>query len=335
MSSITDVAKLAGISKSTVSRVIANSGPVKPSTREKVLKAIEMLDYNPNLLASGLRAKSGRLIGLILPESVHFDFGFFIQTLADLCMQYNLGLIIGTHHNNPELESKLFDDFYSRNIDGLIISPVSDASLLGKRLKDSLGKVILLDREITNSTCNSVSLDNYKAGYIMGSHLFSKGHRNVACITGPQHISLSRDRIAGFRQAFLDKGIIIDENFVHEGNFDADSSFEAIKRFSRHPGFSSITAIWAQNDVMAAGALKKLTELGKSIPEDIALAGMDGTDLSYLSTPSITTILQPFSQMAEKTMELLLDPPADAPVKIKFDPILVENESTKKEFIIK
>lgn len=330
MSSIKDVARLAGTSTSTASRVIAKNGPVKAETRERVLKAIEMLDYKPNLLASGLRAKSGRLIGLILPESIHFDFGFFIQSISGICMQYDMGLIIGNHHNDPELESKLFDDFYSRNIDGLIISPASDASLLGKRLKNSLGKVVLIDREIANSNCSSVTLDNYKAGYLIGKFLISKGHRKIACITGPNHISISRDRTIGFRDALKESNYYLDDNFVFEGNFNYDSSTDAIDAFVQKPNFKEITALWAENDVMAVGALKELHKLGFNVPDDIALAGMDGTDISLLSIPSITTISQPFGEMAAKAVDLLLHPVSSEPVKVKFEPVLIPRESTDR-----
>lgn len=327
MSSIIDVAKLAGTSKSTVSRVIQNNGPVNTETRERVLKAIRDLDYTPNLLASGLKAKSGKLIGLILPDPLYHEFGVFIQAIGQICMQHNLGLIVGTHHDEPELESKLFEDFFSRNIDGLIISAVSDDSILKTRLKSSLGKVVLIDRKIDGAPCSSVSLNNYKAGVLIGNHLCQFGHSRFAIITGPKRILLCREREQGFSDSLSKHGFRINPNLSFECNFTFEAGAEVAKKLLEMRPEMRPTAVWCENDRMALGLIKALSENGIRVPEDIAVAGMDNEYFSSINNPGLTTLSQPSHAMAEEAVKILLKE-TTSPEKMVFDPILVIREST-------
>lgn len=328
MSSLKDVAKLAGTSKSTVSRVISNNGPVKEDTRQKVLKAIKMLNYKPNLLASGLREKRGRLIGLIVPEANHYYFGSLIDSISTACREKNLGLLIGSHHYDKNIEKDLILSFYGRNIDGLIIEPVSEISTIAQTLDISFEKIIVIERFVDTKLCHTISLDNFSAGKIMGEYLGSLGHKNVAVITGPNNLKICNDRFKGFINGLSEKGGNVNANFIYEGDFSFISGKKGINHFYSLNNFEKITAIWAQNDLMALGIIQFLHEKNIKIPEKIAVAGLDGLQLGEMISPTLTTIKQPLETFGEKAIEILLSKNTKIKKAIRLPPILKIGNST-------
>jgi len=304
MASMKDVAKLANVSESTVSRVINRNIPVDDATRSRVEDAIRSLNYKPNLLAKGLRIKSGHLIGLVVPEIVHHTFASFIQHIEESTVARGYNLIIGNHKNDPDLEESFIDMLVRRNVDGIIFSRVSDESRVMRIIHQTRVPVVVIDRAAEREELASVVLDNNRAGSIAGEHLAGLGHRTIGCITGPMKIALSRERLSGFRDALVRSGAVLPDGAVFEGDFKFESGFEGAREIlGRQP---DTTALWAQNDLMAIGALKYLSGIGKAVPADISLLGMDDIALARMITPSLSTVIQPFREICEKAVELVL-----------------------------
>ncbi len=329
MTSIRDVAKLADVSQSTVSRVINRTVPVDDATRKRVEAAIRALNYRPNLLAKGLRIKRSHLIGLVVPEIVHHTFASFIQFLEESAVARGYNLVVGNHKDDPSLEESFIDMLVRRNVDGIIFSRVSDESRIMKIIDSTRVPVVVIDRAAERESLASVVLDNFKAGQLAGNHLGSLGHRAVACLTGPLKISLSRERLAGFRDALSRYGAQVPNDAVFEGNFKFESGLEGAQAvLDRHP---EITAIWAQNDLMAVGVLKYLRAIGRDVPREMSLMGMDDINLARMITPALTTVTQPFELICDKAVELLLslrDGDGSSPGRIVMDPDLIVRDST-------
>jgi LacI family transcriptional regulator len=298
------VAKLAGVSVATVSRVINNSMTVTQDTRVKVENAVRKVNYKPHLLARGLRSRSGNLIGLVVPEVIMHAFSCFVSYTDDSLIEAGYNMILGNTHGDPDREEKFIDNLIRMNVSGIIFSRVSDKSRAFRILESTNIPIVVLDRSLQHEDVPHVVLDNYEAGRLAASHLYGLGHRSTACVTGPLEISLCRERMSGFLDYYREKGIEIAEELCFEGNFKFESG-EKAAHYLIKPG-SDITAVWAQSDLMAVGFMKRLQKANKRIPDDISIVGMDDIDLSAMIDPALTTIRQPFRQMCEKAVELIL-----------------------------
>ncbi|MDL2218614.1 substrate-binding domain-containing protein, partial [Christensenellaceae bacterium OttesenSCG-928-M15] len=177
----------------------------------------------------------------------------------------------------------------------------------------------------------SVSLDNYMAGTLAAEHFLSLGHKNIACIMGPLSVWISRERTRGFKECLYQNNIELRDRLLVEGDFRFESGYEVAKQiFSAAAPADRPTAVWAQSDLMAAGVLKYLYTIGLRVPQDVSIIGMDNIGIAKMLTPSLTTIAQPFRQIARESVQLLLH--ADAAERpapsITLSPSLVEREST-------
>ena len=175
----------------------------------------------------------------------------------------------------------------------------------------------------------SVVLDNHRAGVLAGEHLGSAGHRKIACVTGPLKISLCRERLAGLNEALARFQTSVEADWTFEGDFKFESGYLGARElFTAHP---DITAVWAQNDLMAVGVLKYLLERGRSVPREVSLMGMDDISLARMITPSLTTVVQPFSEICERAVDLLLrqkNGDGSRTEKVVIKPGLVVRDST-------
>lgn len=299
-----DVAKLAGVSVSTVSRVINGTIPVDDATREKVEEAIRKMNFKPNLLARGLRAKSGHMIGLAVPEILHQTFAYFVKYTEECALEQGYNLILGNTHNDPEVEERFIDSLLQRNIDGIIFSRVSDKSRMLHIVDRTEVPIVVLDRALDVEDVPTVILDNYRAGELAGDHLVSLGHTNIGCITGPLDISLSRERLNGFKSALYRRGVDLPDSHVFEGDFKYESGVESMKKLLETG--TRVTAIWAQSDLMAIGALNVLRKKDIPVPGEISIMGMDNISFSEIKVPALTTIAQPYREMCSAAVEMIL-----------------------------
>ena len=330
MSSMKDVARLAGVSISTVSRVINQNIPVDEQTRRKVEEAIRKLKYKPNLLAKGLRLKSGHLIGLVVPEIVPLHaFANIIKYTEESASLHDFNIILGNHHDDPDVEERFIDKLIRRNVDGIIFSRVSDESRVLKILYERDIPIVAIDRVLENENVPSVVIDNYSSGVMAAEHLVSLGHKHIACITGALNISLCRERIKGFSHVLRQHNIEFDSRMIFEGDFKLETGRRAMSFFLQNQ--PQVTGIWAHNDLMAAGAVKELLKRGIRVPGDISILGMDDISVARIITPELTTIKQPFKEMSEKAIELIIMQKNGQEIpckKIVLKPSLVIRETT-------
>lgn len=229
VASMKDVARLAGVSISTLSRVINRTVPVDARTRAKVERAIGRLQFKPNLLASELRSKSGRVIGLVVPEILHPTFNAIINYVEESIRSQSLQLILGNTRNDAAVEADFIESLIRRHVDGIIFSRVSDQSRIIQVAHRSREPVVVLDRALDSEDIPTVVLNNYRADVLSAEHLAGLGHRRIGCITGRRNILLCRERLSGIRETLRARGIILEANRVREGDFTYETGFEGVR----------------------------------------------------------------------------------------------------------
>jgi DNA-binding LacI/PurR family transcriptional regulator len=303
MASMKDVARLANVSVSTVSRVISGTIPVDDSTRSRVEEAIVKVNYRPNLLAQGLRSKRGMLIGFLVPMITHPAFAMMIEAIEESTAKRELGMVLCNTHNDPEKEAASIDSMLRRNIDGIIFSRVSDRSRVLNIIVNSRTPAVVIDRSLDHEAIPSVLVDNYFAGVLAARHLLDVGCRKLVCVTGALNITLSRERLNGFTDTLKEAGVHLTQERVFEGSFRYECGKRAVDYFAAKE--LDYDGIWVQSDIAAYGVLAELQRRGIRVPDDVALMGMDNIDFSSMSYPSITTISQPYDLMCEKAIEMV------------------------------
>jgi DNA-binding LacI/PurR family transcriptional regulator len=304
VASIKDVAQLAGVSVSTVSRVLSGSPRVDEGTRARVEKAIARIDYRPNLLARGLRSKSGNVIGLVVPEILHETFAAFIKYTERCCVEKGFDLVVGNTGGRPETEGAFIDNLLRRHVDGIIFSRVSDRSRVLDTIERWNVPAVIIDRALDRESLPTVVLDNHRAGVLAAEHLAALGHKAIGVVTGPRDIALSRERQRGFTATLRRHGLTLPAARVLEGDFKFESGRAAARAFIE--AGLPITALWCHNDLMAVGALNTFARHGVRVPADVSLVGMDNTGVSEMVVPALSSVTQPFEEMCRQAVELVL-----------------------------
>ena len=202
------------MSVSTVSRVLNGSSLVDEKTRDKVQAAIKKLNYRPNLLAYSLRARSSRLISLILPEltSIHASF---LQQVEESCMERGYSVMVGLHRNDCEREKALIDEFQRRNGDGLILYPAIDGQNVSNNLMEYISIPVVLYEHSFGGQFGNVTFNNYEAGAMAARYLLKLGHRNLACTVGPMGSKFLRDRFWGFYNELKKQGLTVQNRYTY------------------------------------------------------------------------------------------------------------------------
>ncbi|MEX2443620.1 MAG: LacI family DNA-binding transcriptional regulator [Alkalispirochaeta sp.] len=298
-----DVARIAGVSVSTVSRVINRNVPVNDKTRILVNDAIDQVNYRRNLLASGLRSKSGSLIGLAVPEIGNESFDMFIKYTEEYVRAHSYGLIIGGIHNDPDDEAEFIDHLIRRAVDGIIFIRVSDDSHALEMLNATTIPYVVLDRGGSSAIAPAVVMDNYHSGRLAAQHLMQLGHREFACVTGGLNVPLSRERLSGFSDTLKAAGCSLRDGNIFEGDFEFENGVELASSLlnAKHRA----TAVWAQNDSMAIGIMAGVVDRGLRVPTDLSIMGVDDIGACRMVRPELTTVRQPFQSMSEAAVKLL------------------------------
>jgi len=305
------------------------TGPVDEATRRRVLEAVEALGYRPNLLARGLRTRSGRLLGLIVPEILHETFATFICHVEEACVARGFTMILGNTREDPKVEERVLENLIGLNVDGIIISQVSDASSALRTLSGRGIPVVGIDRLLQGEEVDHVIVGNYEAGQMAARYLYSMGHRTVSCLQGPTPVRLSRERFEGFRDFYQSKGLEVDS--VVGEDFGYETGITAVRSLLEH--CREFTGLWAESDHLAIGAMHELKRLGVQIPQQISLMGMDDIKTSRMIFPSLTTIQQPYKELCEKAVELLIDRIADPRLPVRkfvLSPSLVIRDTVQR-----
>jgi len=301
---IQDIARLAGVSKATVSRVLNHKPDVDPETRERILRIMDEQGFVPSVTAAGLAGGRPRMVGVLVPSLIWDFIPEIVQGVAEVVQQSSYELILYSISFNHDRNAALDRILDARLTAGLVaITPgVSSARLT--QLHDQGFPVVMIDDQNLPTSAPWVGADNRSGAYAATRHLLSLGHRRIAHIQGPPDYQCSQERYQGYCQALVEAGLTPDPGLVVQGNFEPPSGYECARTL-----FSideKPTAIFAANDNMAWGVLEVAEEYGLRVPGDVAVVGFDDTPPSSHKRPPLTTVRQPFHEMGQRAAELLL-----------------------------
>ncbi|NOU94723.1 substrate-binding domain-containing protein [Paenibacillus sp. LMG 31456] len=299
MSSIKDVAKLAGVSVATVSRVLNDKGYVGQSTREKVEKAIKELNYKPNEIARSLFKKQSNTIGLIVPDIMNPFFPELARAVEDMATKLGYNVILCNSDENREKEQAYLDVLKQNYVNGII---VSSNTLTAEQIGELNIPIVSIDREISKGL-PTIVVENKKGAIIATRFLKNKGCKRIGHIRGTYGVVNAEERCEGYTDVVAEEPWFR-KSYIVNGNYDMESSVEATRELlCLHP---EIDGIFAANDIMAMGAIKAAYQLGKKVPEELAIIGFDGITISTIMTPELTTIAQPIYEMGELATTILV-----------------------------
>src|SRR5438034_549825 len=305
---IKEIALLAGVSKTTVSRVLNHKPDVDPATRERILHIIEEQGFVASIPASGLASGRRSLIGMLVPSWIWPLIPELMRGVAEVIEQTPYELVLYSI-NNADLKkdrSEVINRVLATQLTaGLLAVYPGEASQDLTRLYNQGFPVVIIDDQ-RGQTTPWVGADNVTGAYVAVRHLISLGHQRIAHITGPQKYLVSHERYNGYRQALLEAGIIPDPDLVLEGDFLPPTGRSCAIRLFELPLDRRPTAIFAATDQMAYGVLAAAEEYGLSVPRDVALVGFDDDVPSAHVRPALTTIRQPNYEMGQQGMKLLL-----------------------------
>lgn len=301
------IAELAGVSRSTVSRVVNNHVSVRPEVRERVLAVIEQTGYQPDPAARRLAGQRANIIGLVIAEpaqSLFADpyFPRLIQGITQACNPQDLTLSLFLFHTKEE-EANLYPKILHNNLfDGLVIAGMHvDDPLVSQLIENDIPFVTVGRHE--SPKVNYIDTDNMAGSHTAVTHLIRLGRQRIGHITGHLNNRASLDRQDGYLNALRDRGRAIDPTLIERGDYTEASAYEAMHRLLA----KNVDAVFVASDSMALGALRALREANVKVPDDIAIVGFDDLPPATLSVPPLTTVRQPIRRVGILAVETLLD----------------------------
>ncbi|TLS32342.1 LacI family DNA-binding transcriptional regulator [Geobacillus thermoleovorans] len=303
MASIKDVAKRANVSTATVSRVLRNAGNVTEETRQRVLEAIEALNYQPNVLGRYLRRMETETVLVVVPDITNPFFSKVLRGIEAVALKHGYQVLLGDTQNDVRLEEQYLNLLPQRQVDGMIFLTARIRKELVEEMAEQF-PIVLACEYLEGADIPTVSIDNISSARKATEHLIRLGHCRIAHLSGPMNIILSRDRLRGYQQALAQHELEADAALVQEGDFTYESGYNLTLKLlalEKPP-----TAIFAANDEMAIGAIKAVRHRGGRVPDDVAVVGFDDIQMASIFEPSLTTIAQPMFEIGQKAMELLL-----------------------------
>lgn len=325
IATIKEVAKEAGVSVATVSRVLNNKGYVNEDTRKRVMSSIEKLNYKPNAVARSLFKKKSKMIGLIVPDIKNPFFPELARAVEDVTNSEGYTLILCNSDDDFHKEQKYLDALKQKYVDGFI---VVTSTLKAEHVEDHNIPLVALDRSI-HPEIPAVYSNNYTGAKQATQYLLELGCRQIAHIRGPHHINNAEERYKGFTDVTKDQGLY-DPKLVINGGYSIEKTIDVTSELLKKS--PEIDGIFAGNDMMAIGVLKAAERLGLKVPEDLKIIGFDGIALCKTTSPEITTMAQPIYEMGTTAARMLLDFIEKKEVtnmKQVFQVQLVERQSTR------
>lgn len=305
---IRDIARAAGVSSTTVSRVLNGSGYVKEETKAVVLSIIKEFNYTPSAVARSLSKNETNTIGVIIPDIENPFFGEVIKGISSLADEKNLNIILCNTNEDVSKEIKFLNMLKGQRILGIIITPTNDTHEFNNKqltVLENIGiPIVLVDRDVKHSNFDGVFIDNIKGAYEAINALINEGHRKIAIITGPNSSKPGRDRLIGYKKALRMNDIEFDERYLFYGDFRFDSGYECTQKILKME--DRPTAILACNNMMNLGCIKAIYENKLRIPEDMAIIGFDQVQMLDVVGLNISVISRSNTEMGKTAMELLL-----------------------------
>ena len=304
MSNIREVAKAAGVSIATVSRVYSSPETVSKKSLQKVQEAAEQLQYKPNMLARNFRSNRSYTVVMLVPNLANTFFATVVRGAEDILTQNGYNVILGDTRGLRSRETGYLNLVETSQADGVIqLRPYSASDPLANNKK-----IIAVNAAgCENTPYPSVRIDNTGAMKDVTNYLLSLGHKKIGVITGPSANPHSIDRLKGYKQALAEAGIEFNENWVAEGEFTMWSGVNAAKHFINLEPTQRPTAVVSMNDEMAFGAIKTFKAAGLKVPQDISITGFDDIEFSRYIEPALTTVAQPAEEIGKAAAQMLLN----------------------------
>ncbi|MCG2594854.1 LacI family DNA-binding transcriptional regulator [Ramlibacter sp. XY19] len=300
-----DVARLAGVSTATVSRVLNNSQAVDPATRQRVLDAATKLRYVPHGAARTLRSHRSKMVGAIVPS---FDYALYARTTSALQQRLDergYALVLAEHHYDLATETRIAGQLIEHGVDAFVLVGLDHEQALFSLLEDYGRPYVLTWGVDTLQRHPSVGFDNRAASGQATRHLLALGHRRIGLLSAPlQGNDRSRARGEGLRAALAEHGLALEERYIAYAPISLPAAEAAAARLLALP--DRPTAIVATNDVFAVGAMQACRKAGLRIPEDISITGVDNTDLGATQTPGLTSVATPITEIGRAAADQLV-----------------------------
>lgn len=303
-----EVAKKAGVSVATASRIINDKPsqvPISQETKRKVLEAAKKLNYYPNIFARSLRTKKTGIVGLIVSDITDPYFGGIIDGVEKVLNENDYYFFLSSAQNSPEKEELYVTKFRKGLVDGLLIlggtQRFTDNEV--KQIMESGIPIVLVGRSAPHHNISSVTVDNFRGGFLATEHLIKLGHRHIVHITSHKPRADGKERLNGYKSS-MEKYGLKDRFWIEKGDITAESGYEVMSNILGK--IKRPSAVFALNDRSALGVIQAIRNQGLRIPEDIAVVGFDDIPISAHFNPPLTTVRQPQTEMGKLGAELLL-----------------------------
>lgn len=307
MVTIIEVAKVAGVSKATVSRVLSGNGYVSQEKREKVYQAIAATDFRPNLLARNLATKSSQTIGLVITNTLYTGsyFSELMQHSARLMEQQGRQLLLVDGKHSAEEERAAIQFLLDLRCDGVIIYPrFLTTDEMDSIIAQHKHPILVINRRLRQHDSYCIYSDQQRSSSVAVEQLIALGHRDIAFITGSLDSPTGRERLAGYHAALTKHGIAVEDALVVEGKWQAQNGMTAVQQLLKQG--RNFTALVASNDDMAVGALKALAAAQIAVPAQVAVIGFDDIPLAPFTIPALSSVKMPVTEMIQETIERLI-----------------------------
>ena len=306
---IKDIAKALGLSTSTVSRALRDSYEISPETKQLVLDYARQINYRPNPIALSLKEKRSRSIGVIISEIANSFFSQIINGIESIAYSKGYNVIISQTRESYEREVINMDFLSSRSVDGFLISvstETKDFSHISALYERGL-PIVFVDRMVESIDTHKVLADNFKGAYEATTHLINNGYKKIAHLASSEYLSITRERVAGYRQALADAKMVLDEGYLkhclHGGMIydEVDNAINELMQLKQKPD-----AIFASSDRLTTNCLRYCRTKKIDIPADLAMVGFSNMDITELLSPSLSVVRQPAFEMGEVAASLLI-----------------------------
>lgn len=306
---IKDIARALGLSTSTVSRALRDSYEISPETKQKVLAYSEKINYRPNPIALSLKEKRSRSIGIIVCEIANSFFSQIINGIESIAYDKGYNVIISQSHESYEREVINTQYLASRSIDGLLVSVSSETQDLDhlKNLHDRGFPIVFFDRIVEEMQTHKVTVDNFQGAYDATEHLIKSGYKNIAALAGSEYLSITKERLGGYRKALEDHGREFNpahiQHCLHGGMLydEVENALTQLLKLKTKPD-----AILASADKLTTNCLRYFKKTKIKVPDDVAVIGFSNLDLTDLLSPSLSVVRQPAYEMGQLCTELLI-----------------------------
>lgn len=302
---IEDVAKKAGVSVATVSRVINNQGGVRKTTEERIVKAIKELNYVRNAVARSMVRKETKTIGVIIPDICNPFFSEVVAGIESQALKQDYFVTLSSSNESKVIEKNIIHHFLERGMDGVVLTTADESGEVLKPLINANIPVVAVDRAIQKYEVDTVLVDNVEGSYNAVQHLINQGHRKIAIICGPLNTTPGYERFQGYRSAMEDNKLEIKDEWIGYGDFMEKSGYNLTKQFYELP--NKPTAIFSSNNLMSIGSVKALNDLNWKIGKEVSFIGFDDIEIATFMKPTLTMVSRPMRNIGEIAIQLLFD----------------------------